>query len=111
MFTPREYYAFPYQYYISIKMQISSVLIGVKTVNIELVWRLSEFAFFCADFGWRIFYFLEVAIMEEELYKKMYYHLFNAVTDAINTKDPFEQIVILKQAQIDTEEMYISYEE
>ncbi len=49
--------------------------------------------------------------MEEELYKKMYYHLFNAVTDAINSKDPFEQIVILKQAQIDTEEMYISYGE
>ena len=63
------------------------------------------------SFGYALFYFQEVAIMEEELYKKMYYHLFNAVTDAINTKDPFEQIDILKQAQIDTEEMYISYEE
>lgn len=49
--------------------------------------------------------------MENELYKKMYYHLFNAVTDAIEEVNPIKRIDILKQAQIDTEEMYISYNE
>ncbi len=42
------------------------------------------------------------------IYKKMYYHLFNAVTDAINEPNHIKRIEILKQAQIDTEEMYIS---
>ena len=48
-------------------------------------------------------------IMENELYKKMYLHLFNAVTDAINEPNHIKRIEIMKQAQIDTEEMYISY--
>ncbi len=47
--------------------------------------------------------------MENELYKKMYLHLFNAVTDAINEPNHIKRIEIMKQAQIDTEEMYISY--
>ncbi len=47
--------------------------------------------------------------MENELYKKMYYHLFNAVTDAINEPNHIKRIELLKQAQIDTEEMYISF--
>ncbi len=42
------------------------------------------------------------------IYKKMYYHLFNAVTDAIYEQNHIKRIEILKQAQIDTEEMYIS---
>ena len=42
------------------------------------------------------------------IYKKMYYHLFNAVTDAIYEPNHIKRIEILKQAQIDTEEMYIS---
>lgn len=46
--------------------------------------------------------------MENDLYKKMYYHLFNAVTDAINEPNHIKRIEMLKQAQIDTEEMYIS---
>ncbi|MBO5897126.1 MAG: hypothetical protein J6Q83_07495 [Clostridia bacterium] len=47
--------------------------------------------------------------MENELYKKMYLHLFNAVTDAINEPNHIKRIEMMKQAQIDTEEMYISY--
>ncbi len=47
--------------------------------------------------------------MENELYKKMYYHLFNVVTDAINEPNYIRRIEILKQGQIDTEEMYISH--
>ncbi len=47
--------------------------------------------------------------MENELYKKMYLHLFNAVTDAINEPNHIKRIEIMKQAQIDTEEMYISH--
>lgn len=49
--------------------------------------------------------------MIEEIYKKMYYHLFNAITDALETNPPKETKSILMQAQIDTEEMYISYSE
>lgn len=47
--------------------------------------------------------------MESELYKKIYLHLFNAVTDAINEPNHIKRIEMMKQAQIDTEEMYISY--
>ena len=47
--------------------------------------------------------------MENELYKKMYLHLFNAVTDAINEPNHIKRIEMMKQAQIDTEEMYISH--
>ena len=39
----------------------------------------------------------------------MYLHFFNAVTDAINEPNHIKRIEIMKQAQIDTEEMYISY--
>ncbi len=49
--------------------------------------------------------------MENELYKKMYLHLFNAVTDAINEPNHIKRVEMLKQAQIDTEEMYISVPE
>ncbi len=45
---------------------------------------------------------------EKELYKKMYYHLFNAITDAINAENKTQSDEILKQAQIKTEEIYIS---
>ena len=47
--------------------------------------------------------------MENELYKKMYLHLFNAVTDAINEPNHIKRIEMMKRAQIDTEEMYISH--
>lgn len=47
--------------------------------------------------------------MENELYKKMYYYLFNAVTDAIRADTKSETAEILKQAQIKTEDMYINF--
>lgn len=47
--------------------------------------------------------------MENELFKNMYYHLFNAVTDAIRTETKSESDEILKQAQIKTEDMYINF--
>ena len=49
--------------------------------------------------------------MENELYKNMYYHLFNAVTDAIRSETKEEADVILKRAQITTEDMYVIGEE
>lgn len=46
-----------------------------------------------------------------DVYKKMYYHLFNEITDILETDvDDFTREK-LKQAQIDTEEMYISIED
>lgn len=42
------------------------------------------------------------------VYKKMYLGLFNAVTDALEKDDVDEIIEILKQAQIDAEEIYIN---
>ena len=41
------------------------------------------------------------------MYKKMYFHLFNTITDALEENDIFVLKEILKQGQIDTEEMYI----
>ncbi len=46
--------------------------------------------------------------MEIELYKKMYYHLFNAVTDAIRADTKKVSDEILKKAQTETEELYIN---
>ncbi len=48
--------------------------------------------------------------MENELYKKMYHHLFNAVTDAIESETKAVSDKILKEAQIETEEIYINLE-
>lgn len=45
------------------------------------------------------------------MYKRMYYLLFNAITDALNCEGKEEADRILKQAQIEAEEIYISYEE
>ncbi len=45
------------------------------------------------------------------LYKKMYYHLFNAVTDALEENNIEEIKRTLIKAQQETEEMYISSEE
>ena len=45
------------------------------------------------------------------MYKKMYLLLFNAITDALETNDFSKAEIILKQAQIDAEEIYISQNE
>ena len=45
-----------------------------------------------------------------DIYKKLYYHLFNSITDVLETDvDDFTR-ERLKQAQIDTEEMFISFD-
>ena len=49
--------------------------------------------------------------MEEEIYKKMYLHLFNAVTDIISQEEvSLEARKRFLQAQLDCEEIYISAE-
>lgn len=49
--------------------------------------------------------------MENELYKKMYFKLFNKVTDAIEVcKDDNVKAILIK-AQQETEEMYISQDD
>ncbi|MBQ8184070.1 MAG: hypothetical protein IJ025_09270 [Clostridia bacterium] len=47
--------------------------------------------------------------MENELYKKMYFRLFNKVTDAIEICEDESVKDILIKAQQETEEMYMSY--
>lgn len=49
--------------------------------------------------------------MSKEIYKKMYYHLFNAITDALAVDSKEEIKESLMKAQQTTEEMYISYGE
>ena len=49
--------------------------------------------------------------MEKELYWSMYSKLFNSITDALPYIENTKATDILKQAQIDTEEMYISFGE
>ena len=47
-------------------------------------------------------------------YKKLYFMLFNFVTDGINALENFDRVKalqILKQAQIDCKELYISSQE
>ncbi|MBQ6837810.1 MAG: hypothetical protein IJO44_03130 [Clostridia bacterium] len=48
---------------------------------------------------------------DANMYQKMYYHLFNAVTDVIQSCKDKECVEILKQAQLDTEEIFITYYE
>ena len=46
-----------------------------------------------------------------DMYQKMYYHLFNAVTDALEENDIVGIKERLIKAQQDTEEIYVSWEE
>lgn len=48
---------------------------------------------------------------ELDLYKKMYYRLFNAITDCGKYKTKEEIVEFLKAKQIETEEIYISFGE
>ena len=41
------------------------------------------------------------------MYRKMYFHLFNVITDALEENDINVLKEILKQGQIETEEMFI----
>ncbi len=44
---------------------------------------------------------------EKELYKRMYYMLFNAITDALSIKDKQASDELLRQAQIKSEDIFI----
>ena len=49
-----------------------------------------------------------------EIYKKMYYRLFNAITDALAALEQQNfgtAAEILRQAQIDSEELYLDAED
>ncbi len=49
-----------------------------------------------------------------ELYKKMYHRLFNVITDALRLLEAgniWDAKKLLMDAQCETEEMYISYED
>lgn len=46
-------------------------------------------------------------------YKKMYFHLFNSLTDiltALNQDDSDTAIELIKKAQCEAEDMYLTYE-
>ena len=45
------------------------------------------------------------------IYKKMYYHLFNVITDALEADNPDDIKRLLIKGQQETEEMYISSDE
>ncbi len=45
------------------------------------------------------------------VYKKMYLKLFNAITDSLELEEKEKADELLKKAQIEAEEMYISYGE
>ena len=48
---------------------------------------------------------------ELKLYKKMYYHLFNAVTDVLDITNEEKVKELLIKAQQETEEIYIGAED
>lgn len=56
----------------------------------------------------RLAHFFDLGCEKMSVYKKMYLGLFNAVTDALEKDDVDEIIEMLKQAQIDAEEIYIN---
>ncbi len=45
------------------------------------------------------------------MYKRAYYKIFNAITDVLDCENREKMIEILKQAQIDAEEIIISENE
>ena len=53
-----ELYPFSARLHIEFDKNANSIYVSAVTpFHVKLVWRLSEFAFLCADFGWRIFIF------------------------------------------------------
>ena len=46
---------------------------------------------------------------DTEMYKKMYYRLFNTITDVIEICPDKKCVDILMEAQKDTEDIYINY--
>ncbi len=48
---------------------------------------------------------------DAEMYKKMYLKLFNKITDVIEVCDDEISVEILKEAQRETESIYVTYYE
>ena len=48
---------------------------------------------------------------DADMYRKMYSKLFNVITDVIELCEDSKCVEMLKQAQRDTEEIYITYYE
>ena len=48
---------------------------------------------------------------ETELYKAMYYKLFNAITDAMTMPVSMLRNQMLRKAQEETEEMYMAFQD
>lgn len=48
---------------------------------------------------------------DADMYQKMYSKLFNVVTNVIELCEDVKCVDMLKQAQIDTEEIYVTYYE
>ena len=85
--------------YLLVKMHAPSAL--TWSLSVRIASRQKELRFSCVSFGWRIFYFKGESIMPN--YKKMYFKMFNKVTDIIEE---------LKELQIECEDMYIeTYDE
>ena len=61
------------------------------------------------SFGYAFFCFKGDFMTEKELFWEMYCKLFNTITDVLPLIENTKASDILKQAQIDTEEMYINY--
>lgn len=59
-------------------------------------------------FGCAFFCFQVIIMDEKELIWKMYSKLFNTITDVLPLIENTKAAEILKQVQIDTEEMYVS---
>ena len=82
----------------------------IFTENDICVAAKEVFVFFMRGFGCAFFIFGDDE-MEKELYWNMYSKLFNSTTDALPYIESSKAAQILKQAQIDTEEMYISFDD
>lgn len=55
---------------------------------------------------------MDVNLQDElNLFKKMYYHLFNAITASESCETRNEMMEFLKNKQLETEEIYISFGE
>ena len=86
---------------VSVKVIYTFRRVGLATIGV---------CFFGGYFGSRIFNFWW-GVFVEELYWKMYSKLFNTITDVLPLLENTQAVEFLKQAQIDTEEMYVNFED
>ena len=78
----------------------------------DCVTTIEEFTFsVCSFIGAHFFYGRIFMKCDLEMYKKMYSKLFNSVTDVIEICKDEKSVELLKKAQKETEEIYITYYE